>query len=113
MIIINKIDTADLDNMLEVREHIRQINPSATVVDAASPLFVKDADKIRGKRVLVIEDGPTLTHGEMQYGAGVMAAEKFGADELVDPRPYARGHHRRDFRQISGHRHAAAGHGLR
>jgi predicted GTPase len=91
VIVINKIDTADLENILEVRENIRELNPNAIVVDAASPLQVKDGDKIRGKRVLVIEDGPTLTHGEMQYGAGVMAAEKYGAAELVDPREYAVG----------------------
>jgi len=91
VIVINKIDTADLENILEVRENIRELNPNAIVVDAASPLQVKDGEKIRGKRVLVIEDGPTLTHGEMQYGAGVMAAEKFGAGELVDPREYAVG----------------------
>ena len=91
VIVINKIDTADLENILEVRDNIRELNPGAIVVDAASPLQVKDSEKIRGKRVLVIEDGPTLTHGEMQYGAGVMAAEKFGAAELVDPREYAVG----------------------
>jgi len=91
VIVINKIDTADLENILEVRDNIRELNPGAIVVDAASPLQVKDSEKIRGKRVLVIEDGPTLTHGEMQYGAGVMAAEKFGAGELVDPREYAVG----------------------
>jgi predicted GTPase len=91
VIVINKIDTADLENILEVRENIRELNPKAIVVDAASPLLVKDGDKIRGKRVLVIEDGPTLTHGEMQYGAGVMAAEKYGASEMVDPREWAVG----------------------
>jgi len=91
VIVINKIDTADLENILEVRDNIRELNPGAIVVDAASPLQVRDSEKIRGKRVLVIEDGPTLTHGEMQYGAGVMAAEKFGAAELVDPREYAVG----------------------
>jgi predicted GTPase len=91
VIVINKIDTADLDNVLQVRENIRNLNPKAVVVDGASPLYVKDGDKIRGKRVLVIEDGPTLTHGEMQYGAGVMAAYRYGAEDLVDPRPYAVG----------------------
>lgn len=91
VIVINKIDTADLDNILELRENIIQFNPNAIVVDAASPLFVQGAEQIRGKRVLVIEDGPTLTHGEMEYGAGVMAAYKYGAAELVDPREYAVG----------------------
>ncbi|HNX96517.1 MAG TPA: cyclic 2,3-diphosphoglycerate synthase [Candidatus Aminicenantes bacterium] len=91
VIVINKIETADPEAVLEVRENIRELNPNAQVVDAASPLLVKDFEKIRGKKVLVIEDGPTLTHGEMQYGAGMMAAEKFGAGELVDPREYAVG----------------------
>jgi len=91
VIVINKIETADPEAVLEVRENIRELNPEAIVVDAASPLLVKDFEKIRGKKVLVIEDGPTLTHGEMQYGAGMMAAEKFGAGELVDPREYAVG----------------------
>lgn len=91
VIVINKIDTADLECILQVRENIRELNPKAIVVDAASPLLVKDGDKIRGKRVLVIEDGPTLTHGGMRYGAGIMAAQKYGASELVDPRPWAVG----------------------
>ncbi|MGD2088025.1 MAG: cyclic 2,3-diphosphoglycerate synthase [Candidatus Aminicenantes bacterium] len=91
VIVINKIDTADLDNILELRENISQFNPQAIVVDAASPLFVQGGEQIRGKRVLVIEDGPTLTHGEMEYGAGVMAAYKYSAAELVDPRDYAVG----------------------
>ena len=89
VIVINKIDTADLENILTVRDNIRTHNPEAVVVDAASPVFVDNGEKIRGKKVLVIEDGPTLTHGEMQYGAGVMAAFKYGAAELIDPRPYA------------------------
>jgi predicted GTPase len=67
------------------------VNPDAIVVDGASPLYVEEADKIRGKRVLVIEDGPTLTHGEMKYGAGVMAAQKYGAASLVDPRTFTVG----------------------
>jgi predicted GTPase len=91
VIVINKIDTADLENILEVRQNIMEFNKTAVVVDAASPIYVQDSDKIRGKRVLVIEDGPTLTHGEMDYGAGVMAAYRYGAEELVDPREYAVG----------------------
>jgi predicted GTPase len=91
VIVINKIDTADLENILELRDNISEHNPEAIVVDAASPLFVEGGEQIRGKRVLVIEDGPTLTHGEMEYGAGVMAAYKYGAAELVDPREYAVG----------------------
>jgi len=89
VLVINKIDTADLEGILKVRENIRKVNPDAIVVDATSPVFVDDGDKIRGKRVLVIEDGPTLTHGEMKYGAGVMAAYKYGAAELVDCRSVA------------------------
>jgi predicted GTPase len=91
VIIINKIDTADLDDILEVRENISNNNENAIVIDGASPIFIEDSEKIRGKRVLVVEDGPTLTHGEMEYGAGVMAAYRYGASELVDPRPFAVG----------------------
>ncbi|MDD4961758.1 MAG: GTP-binding protein, partial [Candidatus Marinimicrobia bacterium] len=91
IVIINKIDTADNEDIESVRENIRRINPKARIVDAASPIFVEDPDSICGKRVLVIEDGPTLTHGEMEYGAGTVAAVKFGAKELVDPRPYTVG----------------------
>ncbi|MGA9752268.1 MAG: cyclic 2,3-diphosphoglycerate synthase [Acidobacteriota bacterium] len=89
VVVINKIDTANGDDIDEVRFNIHQLNPKAMVVDAASPLKVSDPAAITGKSVLVVEDGPTLTHGEMQYGAGVMAARKFGAEELVDPRPFA------------------------
>jgi predicted GTPase len=91
VVVINKIETADPDNILEVRESIMAVNPDAMVVDGASPIFVDDYEQIRGKRVLVVEDGPTLTHGEMEYGAGVVAAEKFGAAELIDPRPFTVG----------------------
>jgi len=91
VIVINKIDTADLKGIVTVRENIHHYNPTAIVVDAASPLTVTDSQLISGKRVLVVEDGPTLTHGEMQYGAGVMAAYRYGAAELVDPRPFAVG----------------------
>ena len=89
VVVINKIDTADGDGVDEVRYNIAEVNPKAMVIDAASPLTVSDPSAIAGKRVLVVEDGPTLTHGEMQYGAGVMAAKKFGAADLVDPRPFA------------------------
>ena len=88
VVVINKIDTAEPENVELVRQNIEAVNPKATVVDAASPIFVDNPDVIRNKRVLVVEDGPTLTHGEMTYGAGVVAAKKFGAAELVDPRPY-------------------------
>jgi len=88
VVIINKVDTASLDDILFVRDNVVDHNPHATIIEAASPIQVDDPSIIRGKRVLVIEDGPTLTHGEMEYGAGVIAAQRFGAEELVDPRPY-------------------------
>jgi len=88
VIVINKIVSADADDIAQVRENIAAYNPDAIVIDAASPLRVDGAEKIKGKKVLVVEDGPTLTHGEMAYGAGVVAAQKYGAAELVDPRPY-------------------------
>ncbi len=81
-IIINKIDSADPDDILEVRENINQVNPKAMVIDAASPIFVDQFELIKGKRVMVVEDGPTLTHGEMTFGAGIVAAEKYGASEI-------------------------------
>lgn len=90
-VIINKIETAGLQEINTVRQNIRAANPKALIIDAASPLFVPDGHQMRGKRVLVIEDGPTLTHGGMVYGAGVIAAQKFGAAALVDPRPFAVG----------------------
>jgi len=91
VVVINKIDTADLAGVSQVRENVRSVNPNALIVEAASPIFVEDAAAIVGKRVLVVEDGPTLTHGEMAYGAGYVAAQRFGAAEIVDPRPYAVG----------------------
>jgi len=91
VVIINKVDTADYANVLKVREQIEKVNPAAIVIEAASPIFVDDPAAVRGKRVLVVEDGPTLTHGEMTYGAGVIAAKRFGAAEIVDPRPFAVG----------------------
>ena len=89
VVVINKIDTANLDGIAQVRESVYQVNPSAIVLEAASPIMVEQPQMVRGKRVLVVEDGPTLTHGEMPYGAGVVAARRLGAAELVDPRPYA------------------------
>ena len=91
VLVINKIDTAEPSGVATVRQSILDANPDAVVIDAASPIFVDDPGAIRGKRVLVVEDGPTLTHGEMAYGAGVVAARRFGAAEIVDPRPYAVG----------------------
>ncbi len=89
VVVINKVDTADPGNVAYVRQNVYEVNPHAIVLEAASPIFLQDPDAVHGKRVLVIEDGPTLTHGEMAYGAGVVAARRFGAAELVDPRPYA------------------------
>jgi predicted GTPase len=89
--VINKVDTANPENVINVRESLRRLNARAIQIEAASPLFVDDPEAIRGKRVLVIEDGPTLTHGEMAYGAGYVAARRFGAAEIVDPRPFAVG----------------------
>ena len=89
--VINKVDTANPEYVINVRDNLHSVNPNAIVIEAASPLFVDDPDAIRGKRVLVIEDGPTLTHGEMAYGAGWVAARRFGAAEIVDPRPFAVG----------------------
>jgi len=91
VVVINKIDTADLSAIEQLREHIRGANAEATIVEAASPVSADRADTIRGQRVLVVEDGPTVTHGEMRFGAGLVLARKFGAREIVDPRPFAVG----------------------
>jgi predicted GTPase len=91
VVVINKTDSASPESIATVRRNIQDVNPAAIIIDAASPLFVDGGEQIRGKRVLVIEDGPTVTHGEMSYGAGVVAAHKFGAAEIVDPHPYAVG----------------------
>jgi|UniRef100_A0A7V3PUU8 predicted GTPase len=91
VVVINKEDSAKPEAIAGLKELIRQVNPQAIIVDADSPLTVEEPEKIRGKRVLVVEDGPTVTHGEMPYGAGRIAAERLGAKEIVDPRPYARG----------------------
>ena len=91
VVVINKIDSADFDNIQTVRNNIEKVNPKAVVVDAASTISVDKPEVIRGKRVLVVEDGPTLTHGEMKIGAGIVAAKRFGAAEIIDPRPYAVG----------------------
>jgi predicted GTPase len=90
VVIINKIDTADYEDVELVRENIMEDNPTAIIIDAASPLIIEDIESIRGKRVIVVEDGPTVTHGGMPYGAGYIAARKAGAI-IVDPRPYAVG----------------------
>jgi predicted GTPase len=90
VIVINKVDTAAPEAVQQIRDHAREVNPRAVVIEAAAPILVEDSGAIRGKRVLVIEDGPTLTHGEMAYGAGYVAARRYGG-EIVDPRPYAVG----------------------
>jgi len=87
-VIINKIDSASTEGIAEVKKNIHDVNPNAVVIDASSPITVDKPELISGKRVLVVEDGPTLTHGEMKYGAGTVIAQKLGADEIVDPRPY-------------------------
>lgn len=91
VVVINKIDSADFKDIQTVRENVAKVNPNATVIDAASTLSVDKPELIKGKKVLVIEDGPTLTHGEMKIGAGIVAAKRFGAAELVDPREFAVG----------------------
>ena len=91
VVVINKVDTADLASIQELREHIRLANPHALIVEAASPVRGDRPDLITGRKVLVVEDGPTLTHGEMRFGAGSILARKFGAAKIVDPRPYAVG----------------------
>jgi predicted GTPase len=91
VVVINKMDSAGPEGIQIVRESIEKVNPGALVIDGASPIRVDDPSLIRGKRVLVVEDGPTLTHGEMKIGAGVLAAKKFGASGLVDPRPFTVG----------------------
>jgi len=88
VIVINKVESAARENIDIVRNNVHSVNPDAIIIEAASPISVEDEKIIRGKRVLVIEDGPTLTHGEMGYGAGVIAARKFGASQIVDPRPW-------------------------
>lgn len=88
VVIVNKVDSAHTENIERVIQNVRAINPNALIIQAASPISVEDSEVIRGKRVLVVEDGPTLTHGEMTFGAGVLAAKMFGAKEIVDPRPY-------------------------
>ena len=91
VVLINKIDTADPRNIEVIRRNVRRLNPKAIIIEASSPITVDNPSLIRGRKVLVVEDGPTLTHGEMAYGAGFIAARRLGASEIVDPRPYAVG----------------------
>jgi predicted GTPase len=102
VVIINKIDSADPQSVFQLRENIRSVNAKAMILEAASPILAEKSETIFGKRVLVVEDGPTLTHGEMKYGAGTVAARKFGASEIIDPRPYAVGEIKKTFAQYPG-----------
>ena len=91
VVVINKQDTAELEKIEQVRRNIMKVNPDAKIIDSASPITVEHPELIKGKRVLVVEDGPTLTHGGMKYGAGLIAARKAGAKEIIDPRPFTTG----------------------
>ena len=102
VIIINKVDTADAANVQQVRENVESVNPSAVILDAASPIFVDDPSILKGKKVLVVEDGPTLTHGGMKYGAATIAAKRSGAASLVDPRPFLVGELKDTFESYPG-----------
>lgn len=97
VLIINKMDTAKQENVDKIMENIQAFNPEATIVRATSPITVPEGEQIQGKTVLVVEDGPTLTHGEMAFGAGIVAAKKYGASNIVDPRPYAVGSIQKTF----------------
>ncbi len=91
VVIINKIDSADSENVLTVKNNIKSVNPNAKIIEAESTVIAENPELIKGKRVLIVEDGPTLTHGEMKYGAGTIAAQRLGASKIVDPRPYTVG----------------------
>jgi predicted GTPase len=91
VVVINKEKSALPEDIETVKKNVKELNPEAMIMDAASPIIVEDPDAIRGKRVLVVEDGPTLTHGEMRYGAGYLAAKQVGAGDIIDPRPFAVG----------------------
>jgi predicted GTPase len=99
VVIINKVNTAKHEDVEEVKKNVKSVNPDAVVIEAASPISVTEPESIRGKKVLVVEDGPTLTHGEMEYGAGMIAAERFGAAEIVDPKPKAVGSIKKAFKK--------------
>ena len=97
VVLINKIDTADYEDVEQVRCNVKRTNPKAVLIEAASPIYIDKPQLIRGKNVLVVEDGPTLTHGGMRYGAGVIAAQKFGAKDIIDPRPWVKGEIKKTF----------------
>lgn len=100
-VIINKVNTARPEDLEVVRRNVKMVNPDAPVIEAASPISVADPELIRGRRVLVVEDGPSVTHGDMEYGAAWLAAKKFGASKIVDPRPFAVGSMKQTFRRYS------------
>jgi len=102
VVVINKIDSAKAEHVATVKKNIASVNPKAVIIDANSALSVDKPQLIKGKRVLVVEDGPTLTHGDMKIGAGTVAAERFGAKELIDPRPYAVGKLAETFENYPG-----------
>jgi predicted GTPase len=102
VIVVNKVDSAKPADVEAVERNAKRVNPKATLLRAASPLFVDDPEAIRGKRVLVVEDGPTLTHGGMTFGAGILAAQRFEAREIVDPRPWVSGEIRETFAKYPG-----------
>jgi predicted GTPase len=102
VVIVNKEDSADLESVELVRDNVRRVNPGALLLDAASPLHVDAPERIQGKRVLVVEDGPTLTHGGMRFGAGIVAARKYGAREIVDPRPFVVGQIAQTYERYPG-----------
>ncbi len=99
VVVVNKVDTAKPEDVALVRANVAAVNPDAVVVEAASPITLADSEPIRNRKVLVIEDGPTLTHGGMGYGAATIAAQRFGASEILDPRPYAVGSIKTTFRK--------------
>ena len=101
MLVINKMDTAEEEKVNLLMDNIRRFNPTAKIIRANSPVTVDGGEEITGKNVLVVEDGPTLTHGEMTYGAGIVAANKFGAGSVIDPRPYAVGSIKDTFAKYS------------
>jgi predicted GTPase len=101
VVVINKVDTADPMNIETVRRNIKTVNPNATIIEAASPITLDNPELVKGKKVMVVEDGPTLTHGNMAYGAGTIAAKRSGASEIVDPRPYAVGSIKDTFREYT------------
>ncbi len=101
VVVINKVDTADPMNIEIVRKNIKKVNPKATIIEATSPITVDNPELVKGKKVLVVEDGPTLTHGNMAYGAGTITAKRLGASEIVDPHPYAVGSIKNTFKEYA------------